>query len=252
MILASALQCVSATVLAAVFTGCSPQPDLLSEMDRERDRDPDRVAERNRMVEEQIAGPGRDIRDPRVLEAMRAVPRHAFVPPDVAARAYEDHPLPIGHGQTISQPYIVAFMTEQLAPRPEDRVLEVGTGSGYQAAVLSRLVAEVYTVEIVEPLALKAAQNFSRLGFTNVFVRAGDGYAGWAEKAPFHAIIVTCAPDHVPQPLVDQLKEGGRMIIPVGGLGDQSLILLEKRAGQVARRAVLPVRFVPMTGPHTR
>jgi len=221
-------------------------------MDHQTAPDSNRVSERNRMVQEQIAGPGRDVRNPRVLEAMRTVPRHAFVPQDVAQRAYEDYPLPIGHGQTISQPYIVAFMTEQLDPQPADRLLEVGTGSGYQAAILSRLVAEVFTIEIVEPLAARAAQNLQRLGYTNVFARAGDGYAGWPEKAPFDAIIVTCAPDHVPQPLVDQLKEGGRMIIPVGEFGDQNLVLIEKQGGQIARRAVLPVRFVPMTGPRAR
>jgi len=241
-----------ALLLVAALAGCGPRPNHPSAMDHQTAPDSNRVSERNRMVQEQIAGPGRDVRNPRVLEAMRTVPRHAFVPQDVAQRAYEDYPLPIGHGQTISQPYIVAFMTEQLDPQPADRLLEVGTGSGYQAAILSRLVAEVFTIEIVEPLAARAAQNLQRLGYTNVFARAGDGYAGWPEKAPFDAIIVTCAPDHVPQPLVDQLKEGGRMIIPVGEFGDQNLVLIEKQGGQIARRAVLPVRFVPMTGPRAR
>jgi protein-L-isoaspartate(D-aspartate) O-methyltransferase len=204
------------------------------------------------MVEDQIAARARDVRDPRVLDAMRTVPRHAFVPRELAADAYSDHPLPIGHGQTISQPYIVAFMTEQLHLRPTDRVLEIGTGSGYQAAVLSRLAAEVYTIEIVVPLATRATQDLTRLGYTNVFVRGGDGYAGWPEQAPFDAIIVTCAPEHVPQPLIDQLKEGGRMIIPVGAFGDQNLVLIVKREGQITRQSVLPVRFVPMTGPGAR
>lgn len=200
------------------------------------------------MVEEQLCGPGRDLRDLRVLEAMRRVPRHSFVPPDRLAEAYDDHPIPIGYGQTISQPYIVGFMTEQLALKPTDRVLEIGTGSGYQAAVLSLLVTQVHTIEIVEPLALQAQQNLRRLGYTNVTVRAGDGYAGWPEHAPFDAIIVTCAPERIPEPLIQQLKPGGRMVIPVGEFGDQNLYLLEKRGEILDRRAVLPVRFVPMTG----
>lgn len=203
-------------------------------------------AAREEMVKEQIAARG--VRDERVLKAMREVPRHELVPVEVRRLAYTDRPLPIGHGQTISQPYIVAFMTEKLAPRPTDRVLEVGTGSGYQAAVLAKLVAEVFTIEIVEPLAARATADLRRLGFANVRVKSADGYQGWAEHAPFDAVIVTCAPDHVPQPLVDQLKEGGRMIIPVGEAGVQELVLLEKRSGKVEHRAVLPVRFVPMTG----
>jgi protein-L-isoaspartate(D-aspartate) O-methyltransferase len=206
------------------------------------------VATRKRMVEEQLTAPGRDITNRRVLAVMGKVPRHELVPPDVRAFAYADHPLPIGHGQTISQPYIVAFMTEKLDPKPTDRVLEIGTGSGYQAAVLSGVVAKVHTIEIVEPLARRAEADLKRLGYTNVFVRAGDGYKGWPEAAPFDTVIVTCAPDHVPQPLVDQLKEGGRMVIPVGEANNQSLYLLEKRGTNVVRRAILPVRFVPMTG----
>ncbi len=206
----------------------------------------DPTMERQMMVETQITT--REIRDPRVLAAMRAVPRHEFVPAEMRAHAYADTPLPIGHGQTISQPYIVAFMTEQLALQPTQRVLEIGTGSGYQAAVLAKLVAEVFTIEIVEPLAQRAAADLARLGFKNVQVRAGDGYQGWPEAAPFDAIIVTCAPDHVPEPLVRQLKEGGRMVIPVGEFGAQQLYVLEKRGGKIERRAVLPVRFVPMTG----
>lgn len=202
---------------------------------------------RQRMVSEQLAPPGRDITNVRVLEAMREVPRHEFVPARQRADAYADRPLPIGHDQTISQPYIVAFMTEKLAPQPTDRVLEIGTGSGYQAAVLAQLVQEVYTIEIVEPLGRQAREDLARLGYTNVFVRLGDGYQGWPEKAPFDAIIVTCAPDHVPSPLVEQLKDGGRMIIPVGRW-TQELVLLRKSGDALAREAVLPVRFVPMTG----
>jgi protein-L-isoaspartate(D-aspartate) O-methyltransferase len=182
---------------------------------------------------------------------MGKVPRHHFLPAADRARAYGDHPWPIGHGQTISQPYVVAFMTEQLDPKPTDRVLEIGTGSGYQAAVLAELVADVYSIEIVEPLARRAAATLGELNYTNVHVRAGDGYLGWPEAAPFDAVIVTCAPDHVPQPLVNQLKDGGRLIIPVGGGYSQDLVLLEKRGTNVQKRAVLPVRFVPMTGEAT-
>jgi len=200
---------------------------------------------RQHMVEIQIKG--RRITDARVTEVMSSVPRHEFVPEDYRGHAYEDHPLPIGYGQTISQPYIVAFMTEQLRPRPTDRVLEIGTGSGYQAAVLSKLVAEVYTIEIVKPLAQRAEMDLRRLNYSNVKVKAGDGYKGWPEHAPFDAIIVTAAPDHVPQPLIDQLKEGGRMSIPVGGREMQQLYLLEKHAGKLTQRAVLSVNFVPLT-----
>jgi protein-L-isoaspartate(D-aspartate) O-methyltransferase len=206
------------------------------------------AAARRRMVEQQLAGPGRGLTNARVLAVMGRVPRHEFVPANVRSLAYADHPLPIGHGQTISQPFIVAFMTEKLDPKPTDKVLEIGTGSGYQAAVLAELAGKVYTIEIVEPLARRAETDLKRLGYTNVLVRAGDGYRGWPEAAPFDAVIVTCAPEHVPKPLVDQLKEGGRMIIPVGPAGDQELFVLQKQGGRVERRAVLPVRFVPMTG----
>ena len=202
---------------------------------------------RRRMVEEQLAGPGRGLTNQRVLAVMGKVPRHEFVPEGLRDQAYRDHPLPIGLGQTISQPFIVAFMTEKLEPKPTDKVLEIGTGSGYQAAILSGLVDQVYTIEIVEPLARRAEADLKRLGYTNVTVRAGDGYKGWPGAAPFDAIIVTCAPDHVPQPLVDQLKEGGRMIIPVGPAGNQEIYILEKKGAKIEKRAVLPVRFVPMT-----
>jgi len=203
---------------------------------------------RAKMVREQLAGPGRGITNARVLEVMGRVPRHEFVPASEQDEAYHDHPLPIGHGQTISQPYIVAFMTEALDPKPTDRLLEIGTGSGYQAAVLSELVAEVYSIEIVKPLAEQAQETLQRLGYQNVRVKAGDGHQGWPEHAPFDAIIVTCAPERVPQPLVDQLRDGGKMIVPVGGGFQQELVLLEKRGNEVRQRAVLPVRFVPMTG----
>src|ERR1700732_1647355 len=194
---------------------------------------PDFSAARQRMVQEQLPPPGRDIKNRLVLDAMATVPRHEFVPETLRKFAYWDEPLPIGYGQTISQPFIVAFMTEQLNPKPTDRILEIGTGSGYQAAILSRLVAEVYTIEIVEPLAKRAEADLRRLGYHNVTVLAGDGYKGWPEHAPFDSVIVTCAPDHIPQPLVDQLKDHGRMIIPVGQMGDQELYLLEKENGQL-------------------
>jgi protein-L-isoaspartate(D-aspartate) O-methyltransferase len=206
------------------------------------------AAERRRMVQEQLSSPGYNITNARVLAAMGKVPRHEFVPAELRHRAYDDAPLPIGHGQTISQPYIVAFMTEKLEPKPTDRVLEIGTGSGYQAAVLAQLVAEVYTIEIIEPLAQRAGADLKRLGYTNIQVRAGDGFQGWPEAAPFDAIIVTCAPEKVPQPLVEQLKDGDWMIIPVGPMGDQELVLLRKQGEHLEKRAVLPVRFVPMTG----
>ena len=203
---------------------------------------------RDRMVAEQIAAPGRDITNARVLAAMRKVPRHEFVPESVRKQAYADFPLPIGHSQTISQPFIVAFMTEQLDPQPGERVLEIGTGSGYQAAILAEMGATVYTIEIVEPLAKRASEDLKRLGYTNVLTRAGDGHRGWPEAAPFDAIIVTCAPEKVPAALKEQLKDGGRMIIPVGGRWNQELILLRKRGEQLVEKTVLPVLFVPMTG----
>ncbi len=212
----------------------------------ESDSGPTRA--RERMVREQLAGPGRAITNKLVLAAMRSVPRHEFVPPSARQSAYEDRALAIGFEQTISQPYIVAFMTEKLDPRPTHRVLEVGTGSGYQAAVLAKLVEQVYSIEIVEPLGKRAAADLARLGFTNVQVRIGDGHQGWPEAAPFDSIMVTCAPENVPEPLVRQLKEGGRMIIPVGSEGNQHLYVLEKRGGKIEQKSVLAVRFVPMTG----
>jgi protein-L-isoaspartate(D-aspartate) O-methyltransferase len=199
------------------------------------------------MIREQLVGAGRNITNARVLAVMEKVPRHEFVPEQHRNRAYEDRALPIGCHQTISQPYIVAFMTEQLDPQPTNRVLEIGTGSGYQAAVLAQLVAEVYTIEIIEPLAQRAEADLKRLGYTNVHVRAGDGFQGWPEAAPFDAIIVTCAPEKVPPPLVEQLKDGCRMIIPVGPLGNQELLLFRKQGEQLEERAVLSVSFVPMT-----
>lgn len=203
-------------------------------------------AERRRLVEEDIVGAG--IENPRVIQAMLATPRHEFVPPAQRRHAYFDMALPIGDSQTISPPFVVAYMTEQLDPQPDDVVLEIGTGSGYQAAVLSPLVREVYSIEIVEPLGRRAAQTLRRLGYANVFAKVGDGYQGWPEHAPFDKIIVTCSPEDVPQALVDQLKEGGRMVVPLGERYQQLLYLFTKRDGELVREALRPTLFVPMTG----
>jgi len=204
-------------------------------------------ARRRTMVENQIASRG--VRDPRVLAAMAKVPRHLFIPPALWDEAYADYPLPIGEGQTISQPYIVAFMTDALAIRPEDKVLEVGTGSGYQAAVLAELAADVYSVEIVNELAARATHTLQALGYGRVQVRQGDGFFGWPEAAPFDAVIITCATRSVPPPLIAQLKDGGRLILPLEHEdGDQVLTLVTKTGGKTSTRAILDVRFVPMTG----
>lgn len=232
----------SVMLSAILLAGCTPVSCDT------RTSDSDFAAAREHMVKRQLTAPDRNITNARVLAVMGNVPRHEFVPERLRPQAYGDHPLPIGYGQTISQPFIVAFMTEKLEPKPTDKVLEIGTGSGYQAAVLAGLVSNVFTIEIIEPLARRAEADLKRLGYTNVMVRAGDGYKGWPEAAPFDAIIVTCAPERVPQTLVDQLKEGGRMIIPVGPPGDQELYLLQKKGDRVEKRTVLPVRFVPMTG----
>jgi protein-L-isoaspartate(D-aspartate) O-methyltransferase len=199
---------------------------------------------RRQMVETQIRGRG--IKDTRVLAAMEKVPRHRFLRDSDLAFAYADSPVSIGHEQTISQPYIVAFMTEALAVKPTDKVLEIGTGSGYQAAILGELAREVYTIEIVTALANRSSKLLRDLGYANVHVRAGDGYAGWPEHAPFDAVIVTAAPDHVPQPLVDQLKMGGRLVVPVGR-GEQDLLILTRTAQGLREDGRLPVRFVPLT-----
>lgn len=204
------------------------------------------VSLRKKMVETQILA--RDITDQRVLAAMLEIPRHKFVPREFQAQSYEDYPVPIGDEQTISQPYIVAFMSEALKVKPEDRVLEIGTGSGYQSAVLSRLAKQVFSMEIVESLGKHAAETLAGLGYSNVEVRIGNGYKGWPEKAPFNAIIVTAAPDHIPQALLDQLAPGGRLIVPVGKAW-QSLVRVTRGAdGKLTREQLLPVRFVPMTG----
>lgn len=209
------------------------------------------AASRQRMVRLQIER--RDIEDPAVLDSMRSVPRHEFVPETYLKYAYNDHPLPIGYGQTISQPYIVALMTESLELKPKQRVLEIGTGSGYQAAILAEmdLELEIYSIEIIPELADAAAQRLQELGYTQVQVRNADGYFGWEEHAPFDAILVTAAPDHLPQPLVNQLAEGGRLIIPIGPIGAvQTLWLFEKAGGELLATNLGGVRFVPLTGEH--
>jgi protein-L-isoaspartate(D-aspartate) O-methyltransferase len=228
-----------ALCLACVVPGACAQPATIG--------DDDYRQQRARMVERQLAA--RDIHDPRVLAAMRKVPRHRFVAAAQAGNAYDDRPLSIGHGQTISQPYIVALMTQLADPQPGDRVLEIGTGSGYQAAVLAELAGEVFSIEIVEPLAAEASHRLRDLGYGNVAVRAGDGYAGWPEHAPFDIVMLTAAPEQVPQPLLDQLRPGGRLVAPVGSqLLGQELRLIEKRAdGSLRTTRVAPVRFVPFT-----
>ena len=211
-------------------------------------RTTERASERRAMVRNQIEARG--VRDESVLRAMGNVPRHWFVPENMQRPAYADRPLPIGEGQTISQPYIVAFMTQALGLTPESKVLEVGTGSGYQAAVLAEITSHVYTIEIVKPLAKRAAASFEQHGYTAIETKIGDGYAGWPEHAPFDAVIVTCAPGHIPPKLFEQLKPGGRMCIPVGAQGwGQSLQLITKSPeGKMIVKRLMPVRFVPMTG----
>ena len=231
------MNCVMVGLLLAATGACTPARSARDEADLGRARE--------RMVVDQIEARG--VRDPLTLGAMRKVPRHLFVPPTAAAEAYADHPLPIGHGQTISQPYIVAFMTEALGLKGGEVVLEVGTGSGYQAAVLAEIASKVYSIEIVASLADEARQRLGALGYRNVEVRAGDGYQGWPEGAPFDGIIVTAAAPKVPDPLKAQLKEGGRLVIPVGDEA-QELMIVTRNGSAYPERRVLPVRFVPMTG----
>jgi protein-L-isoaspartate(D-aspartate) O-methyltransferase len=225
---------VVVTLAAVAFTACAA-------------RDPDYARQRRTMVENQLRARG--IKDEAVLRAMGKVPRHEFVPEHLRDQAYADHPLPIGEGQTISQPYIVALMTASVKIKRDAKVLEIGTGSGYQAAVLAELTPHVYSIEILPELAKRARETLRRLGYRSVRLRIGDGYKGWKEHAPFDAIIVTCAPDHIPQPLIDQLAEGGRMVIPVGEqdpLRGQELLLIEKRNGKIQQSSIAPVMFVPL------
>ncbi len=203
-------------------------------------------AARNKMVDEEIVAAG--VKNSRVIQAMRDTPRHEFIPLKQRKNAYYDMALPIGEGQTISPPFIVAYMTEVLDPQPEDNVLEIGTGSGYQAAVLAKLAKSVYSIEIVASLGHKAAKTLERLHYTNVHTKVGDGYQGWAEHAPFDKIIVTCSPEKVPAPLIEQLKEGGRIVVPVGQRYQQTLYLMKKVKGKMALEKLQPTLFVPMTG----
>jgi protein-L-isoaspartate(D-aspartate) O-methyltransferase len=209
--------------------------------------DTDKMYEKMRiaMVRDQIEK--RNIKDQNVIRAMSKVPRHEFVPEHLRKYAYADEPLPIGEDQTISQPYIVAYMSEQLELKPTDKILEIGTGSGYQAAVLAEITDSVFTIEIVDVLARRAESTLKKLGYSNIMVKSGDGYKGWPEHAPFDKIIITAAPTRIPQPLVDQLKIGGKMILPLGDYS-QDLVLIQKNEGGVTQRKLLPVRFVPMTG----
>ena len=225
-----------------LLSACSSPPVSGNPMTQE-----DFAQQREQMVETQLES--RDIQSERVLEAMKKVPRHLFMPESVRQYAYIDSPVPIDQGQTISQPYIVGLMTQTVDPKPGDRALEVGTGSGYQAAVLGELVQEVYTIEIIPDLAERAGKTLSDLGYDNVEVRQGDGYQGWPEKAPFDIILITAAPEEIPQPLIDQLDEGGRLVVPLGAEGTiQTLTLVTKIKGEVKRTYVTDVRFVPMTG----
>ena len=228
---------ISVSCLALVFITFN----CLSGQDFKKDK---YFRQRKTMVERQIKERG--IHNSKVLNALMDVPRHKFVPDEYKNFSYDDRPLPIGHNQTISQPYIVAYMTEILNPDPAKKVLEIGTGSGYQAAILSLLYKEVYTIEIIVPLGEKAKKVFAEEGYSNIKVKIGDGYQGWMEYAPFDAIIVTCAPTNIPQSLVQQLAEGGKMIIPVGEPYNQVLYLLEKRDGKIRKTATLPVQFVSM------
>lgn len=222
---------------------CLKKKDTNAELQNSQDR---YKAMRERMVKTQIEARG--VRDEKVLEAMRKVPRHKFVPENLHNSAYDDTPLPIGAGQTISQPYIVALMTECLKLDGEEKVLEIGTGSGYQAAVLAELAGQVYSIEIVQSLCDEATRRLQDLGYKNVHVMCGDGYQGWPEHAPFDGVIVTAAPSHIPQPLIDQLKPGGRMIIPVGDWFQELVLITKSKDGRIKKESVIPVRFVPMTG----
>jgi len=227
-------------VLSVVFIQCTDGTGVF-----ESNPKGDYKVMREKMVETQIKARG--VKDPRVISALLKVERHRFVLEDYLNSAYADQPLPIGEGQTISQPYIVALMTELLELKENEKVLEIGTGSGYQAAILAELAKEVYTIEIIESLASTAKKRLSELGYQNIRVKAGDGYLGWPEAAPFDAIIITASPDHIPKPLLDQLKEGGRMVVPVGTYA-QELKKIVKRSGKIETTGIISVIFVPMTG----
>ncbi len=233
-------------LVAAFHWELQPRSSASAQAKNDSKNDDPTAPARLRMVERHLVERG--IKNPRVLDAFRTVPRHRFLPPKTQRLAYDDESIPIGEGQTITPPYDVAFMTEVLDPKPSDRVYEVGTGSGYQSAILSRLVKEVYSIEIHRALGERAAAVHKDLSYTNIHTRIGDGYAGWPEAAPFDAIIVTCAPQKIPQPLVNQLKEGGRMVIPLGDRFTQSVHLIIKRDGKLIDKVLKPTLFVPMTG----
>jgi protein-L-isoaspartate(D-aspartate) O-methyltransferase len=237
---------VASTLVAATHSLAQDSaPGAIPATDGNPKDDPTAAA-RNRMVQRHLVERG--LKNQRVLEAFRTVPRHRFLPPETQRQAYDDESIPIGEGQTITPPFDVAFMTEVLDPKPTDRVYEVGTGSGYQSAILSQLVKDVYSVEIHAPLSKRATEVHKKLGYANIHTRVGDGYVGWPEAAPFDAIIVTCAPTKVPQPLFDQLKEGGRMVIPIGDRFHQIVHLIIKKDGKRVDRELKPTLFVPMTG----
>jgi len=233
---------IIASLLIITLFACARQESKTESKESKKD---EYTFSREKMVSDQIVA--RNVSDELVLAAMRKVPRHDFVPDGMKPYAYEDRPLPIGEDQTISQPYIVALMTESLNLKGGERVLEIGTGSGYQAAILAEIAGEVYTIEIIESLANTARDRLQGMGYKNITVRYGDGYQGWKEHAPFDGIIVTAAPDHIPQPLIEQLKIGGRMVIPVGSML-QELKLLTKTKDGIKEKSIIPVRFVPMTG----
>ena len=247
-----AYQCVTYGLLRLVFVAFVTLPAPLSAAD-------EYLTERLhliQLIEQDVKATSaylkKEALDPRVLEVMATVPRHEFVPDELKSYAYRNTPLPIGHGQTISQPYIVAIMTDLLTVKPDSKVLEIGTGSGYQAAIMAELVSQVFSIEIIKPLGELAADRLKRLGYDKIKTKIGDGYYGWEEHAPFDAIIVTAAASHVPPPLIKQLKIGGRMIIPVGSqFMTQELLLIDKEeGGKIITRQILPVRFVPLTGRH--
>lgn len=235
---------VSAFVLILLAAAADPAYPFRQASRQVTENEPEYRQQRMEMIRQQIEARGID--DPKILAAFEKVKRHLFVPGHLKKFAYEDRPLPIGEGQTISQPYIVALMTRAIDPEKNKKILEIGTGSGYQAAILAELCGRVYTIEIIEFLAIQARQRLSELGYDNVHVRIGDGYKGWPERAPFDGIIVTCAPAEIPGPLKEQLAEGGRMVIPVGRGYDQELLVVEKSEGRLVKKHIIPVLFVPM------
>ncbi len=236
---------VNIFVIVCLFFACLENGNGKSNQEKKTGQDIYSI-KRHEMVERQIQRRG--VKDTLVLKAIREVPRHKFVPSELKDYAYSDRPLPIGERQTISQPYIVAFMTEHLGLKGGEKILEIGTGSGYQAAILGEIAKEVYSIEIISSLGLTAKKKLKEMGYENIQVRIGDGYLGWPDEAPFDGVIVTAAPNHIPQPLINQLKPGGRMIIPVGDYYQELILITKSETGKVVKKSVLPVTFVPMTG----